>query len=58
MITKFKNYKINESSIKVGEKNGFILYFDANKQRYLVYKDNVLIRDDLFSYKDAKTYID
>ena len=43
--------------IHVGQKNGFEIKFDCNKQMYLVYKDGKLIIKDKYKYSDVKSYI-
>jgi len=42
----------------IGSNKDFNVYFDANTQEYIVYKNNKFFAKGFFKFSDVKTYLD
>lgn len=42
---------------KVGEKNGFVIYWCCDTQTYTVYKDGKFLTTNKYKFSDVQTYI-
>lgn len=42
----------------VGENIGFAVYFNTEKQEYIVYKDKNLLVSNKYKFADVKSYLD
>ena len=44
--------------VLVGENKGFKVYFNTNKQEYIVYKDNISLIGGKYKFSEVKSYLE
>ena len=58
MLGKTLHHKKNKAMILVNENKGFQIYFDCNKQEYIVFKDGKFLIGNKYKFSDVKCYLD